>query len=362
MCGTPVSASASECPGCGEAFSPIEDVVEPEYTEETVVEETDEILIKDDAVPAEEEAGIPACETCGSDLARDGKCPECQPVEKLSKTSDGCPICHSKNYSKESGDLVSCTDCGNVYVMKDFEPIGQNWKWKFWVGLIFILVGNVGIALGSYIHNVLQWPGDIYLGYGMVDRFIGAVGIILFILGLMLFALSFKREREIQCPSCKVVIRESHFEIYEPPEEEEVLPKEVAVKSALDEIGEMMECPSCGAEVSIFDAACGNCGAVFEMEMEASEMEPMAEEPVEPTEPGRLLSASELDEDEMIMESLELETENHLDTNGLGALDELESAFQISMDEGRNCPTCGARVGRGLDTCPGCGENLNGGE
>jgi predicted amidophosphoribosyltransferase len=355
MCGTVVDASVSECPGCGESFSPVE------VSEETVTEEVQELTVPRDSAP-EPEFGI--CEACDGPLNDEGKCPTCQPPERVAKASDGCPICAGKEFTKESGDLVSCTGCGNVYVRKQFEPTPQSWKMKFWVGLIFIMIGNVGVALGSYVHNVMQWSplGDMYLGYGWMDQIVGAIGIVLFILGLILFAWSFKREREIQCPSCKVVIRESEFEIYEPPEEEEVIPKEVSVKSALDEIGEMMECPSCGAEVSMFDSSCSNCGAVFEMDATEAELQPEFEIKEKPA-PGKLLSASELDEDEMIMESLELEKdEDHLNGNGMAALDELESAFEIPLEKGITCKTCGARVGKGLDTCPGCGEPLNGGE
>ena len=273
LCGTVVDADVSECPSCGEQFSPVEGAAaEPEYDEETVTEETQELFVPDEVPEEKPESDMGLCETCGTALSDDGKCPECQPPEEGAKASDGCPLCGSKSYTKESGDLVSCSGCGNVYVKKDFEPEGQNWKWKFWIGLVFILVGNVGVALGSYIHNVFRWSplGRMYLGYGWLDQMVGVVGIVIFILGLILFAWSFKREREVQCPSCKVIIRESQFDIYEPEEEEEELPKEVAVKSALDEIGEMVECPSCGASVSMFDTSCPSCGTLFELDMEVN--------------------------------------------------------------------------------------------
>lgn len=355
MCGSAVSASASECPGCGEPFSPL-----PNGDSELTVETTEEYEPADELkVP---ESG--KCEECGEKLSVEGICPKCS-QEEISEGKDGCPVCGNKSYSIQSGDLVSCVGCGNVYVREPFTPAEQNWKWKFWVGLIFILVGNVGVALGSYIHNVLRWSplGAMYLGYGWFDQLVGAIGIVLFILGLLLFAWSFKREREVTCPNCKVTVRESQLSVYEPEEEEEV-PESLAVKSALDEIGETAECPSCGTSVSIFDTVCGNCGAVFDMEVAPVSESDDLPELKEDSKPGRRYSASELDEDEMVMSSLELEApedEIELNGNGLKALSELETAFEESLSEkstGVSCPTCGAIVGRGLDTCPGCGETI----
>jgi hypothetical protein len=355
MCGGAVSASASECPGCGEPFSPVENGdLEPEYVEETVTEVTEEFRVTDE----EELPESGKCEKCDSPLSLDGSCSACSPVERAPDGSDGCPICGNKDFSVESGDLVSCSGCGNVYVRDEFEPPTQNWKWKFWIGLVFILIGNVGVALGSYVHNVVRWSplGAMYLGYGWIDRFVGIIGIVLFILGLFLFAWSFKREREIQCPSCKVVVRESQLTVYEPEEKEE-LPESIAVESALEEIGEMAECPLCGSSVSMFDTSCSNCGEAFDTHLEIDDS-------AEEVTPGRFLTASEIDEDEMVMDSLELETpqdEMELNGNGLKALNELESAFEQSLAEkstGVACPTCGATIGKGLDTCPGCGERI----
>jgi rubredoxin len=361
MCGGAVSASASECPGCGEPFSPVENGdLEPEFIEETVTEVTEEIDVADENGEILPEPG--KCDECDSALSLDGSCPTCSPIEKAPDGSDGCPICGNKEFSVESGDLVSCCECGNVYVRDEFEPPSQNWKWKFWIGLVFILVGNVGVALGSYVHNVVRWSplGNMYLGYGWIDQFVGVIGIVLFILGLILFAWSFKREREIQCPSCKVIVRESQLTVYEPEKEEE-LPESIAVESALEEIGDTAECPLCGASVSMFDTSCSNCGEVFDTEMD---FEKDAKDAAEEATPDRFLTASEIDEEEMVMDSLELETpqdEMELNGNGLAALNELESAFEQSLAEkstGVVCPTCGATIGKGLDTCPGCGERI----
>ena len=177
------------------------------------------------------------CPDCDSQLSEDGSCPECLPPEISDEATDGCPICGSGSFTVESGDLVSCGDCGNVYIRKEYGGAEQSWKWKFWVGLVFIVVGDIGIALGSYVHNVLEWSplGSMYLGYGFLDQLVGIVGIVLFVVGLILFAWSFKREREVQCPSCKVIVLEEQLTEAE-EEEEDIIPEELAVESALEEI------------------------------------------------------------------------------------------------------------------------------
>ncbi len=364
MCGSNVSADASECSGCGEPFSPIENGEPTEYYEETVADEEGQY-----EVPQEEEF----CPDCDTQLDADGSCIQCSPEIQSDEATDGCPICGSKMFSVESGDLVSCGDCGNVYIRKEYAGIEQSWKWKFWVGLVFIIIGDIGVALGSYVHNVIGWSplGNLYLGYGWIDQMVGILGIVLFTIGLLLFAWSFKREREVQCPSCKVLVLEDQLTEFEEEEIEEI-PEEMAVESVLEEIGEAVECPSCGSEVSMFDTACGNCGVLFEVEEEFDQdfdeeldEEVPALEPVETIEePGELLSASEIDEDQMVMESLELEgPEESVPLNGesLEALSELESAIEAPLEddlEVNTCPSCGAMVGKGLDTCPGCGSAI----
>ena len=371
MCGTGVGADASECPGCGEPFSPLDNgelAPESEYVEEPeYVTAPDEDLgvPEDDDLEISEKAEY--CPDCESQLAEDGSCADCLPPEISDEATDGCPICGSGRFTVESGDLVSCGDCGNVYIRKEYGGAEQSWKWKFWVGLVFIIIGDIGVALGSYVHNILEWSplGSMYLGYGWMDQLVGIVGIVLFALGLVLFAWSFKREREVQCPSCKVIVLEDQLTEAE-EEEEAIIPEELAVESALEEIDEIVECPSCGAEVSMFDTSCGSCGAMFEMEDEFYEELVEAEDLLdESAEPAEIKHGSELDVDNMIMESLEFDgPDESVELNGdsQAALNELESAIEAPLDDDMEvvtCSSCGAMVGKGLDTCPGCGEPIN---
>jgi hypothetical protein len=431
MCGSAVDETATECSGCGEQFAPVEEVSEePEFYEEITTEETEEVerltpeeeitdeiqpedieaeeVITDEIQPEDIEAEeVITDEIQPEDLDADEELlitdeteeeiPEEEvepPEEELQVSEEGCPICGSKLFSVESGDLVSCDDCGNVYIRKEYVgPCKQNWKLKFWVGLIFIIVGDIGVALGSYVHNIYRWSplGDLYLGYGWMDQAFGVVGIVLFIVGLILFAWSFKREREVQCPSCKVIICEDQMAIHEEKEEEEEdVPEEEAIETAMEEIGEVGECPHCGVVVSLFDTVCPNCETpldlgeeqeetaeeIVEDETQVDETEAEIEAEMEPTE---YVPASELDETEMILESLELLEEEATekepkveepeeDEDGMRALRELEEEFEgtpLETEIGTTemeCSGCGMLIDKGLSSCPICGADTPSGE
>jgi uncharacterized OB-fold protein len=292
-------------------------------------------------------------------------------------SSVGCPVCGSKEFTVESGDMVSCAECGNVYIKKEFEGVPQqSWKWKFWVGFVFVVIGDIGVALGSYVHNIYRWSplGDLYLGYGWIDQLVGILGIVIFILGLILFAWSFKRDREVQCPSCKVFIREAELTPFEEEKKDEETLPEDGIVSAVEEI-EMTECPNCGAKVSIYEEKCPECDTEFEKEVpseaaEEGEEAPLEEEPA--AAPEKVKSASELDEEKMVLESLELldeeitETPPKTEENGVNELKELEAEFELALLEEDttksteiNCPECGMIIEPSNGTCPICGSDVS---
>ncbi len=429
MCGSAVDETATECPDCGEQFAPLEEVSEePEFVEEITTEETEEIeqlapveeitdeiqpedieaeekfqITEDtgefeemapveeitDEIPPEDidaEEELQLTEDTEEELSEE----EGEPLEEELQVSDaGCPICGSQLFTVESGDLVSCDDCGNVYIRKEYVGLcKQSWKLKFWVGLIFIIVGDIGVALGSYVHNIYRWSplGDLYLGYGWMDQLFGVIGVVLFIVGLILFAWSFKREREVQCPSCKIIICEGQLTIHQEEEEEEaVVPEAEAIEEAVEEIGEVGECPHCGVMVSVFDAVCPNCETPLDIKEEDEEVadeiveeETQVDEIEAEIEPTEYKPASELDETEMILESLELieeetkeeepKEEPEEDENGMRALRELEAEFDTTSPETEiektemECPGCGMLIDKGSSSCPICGAETPSGE
>lgn len=369
-CGEPLPPEATECPGCGMEI-------------EEVIEDIKDCIGCGEPLPPD----VTECPECGMEIKEE---PEIQPSEV------GCPICGDEKYSVESGDLVSCDECGNVYIKKEYvAPPPQKWKWKFWVGLIFIIIGDLGVALGSYVHNVVfdvGTLGTLYLGYGWIDQMVGITGIVLFIVGLILFSWSFKRDREVECPSCKIVLTEGEFIPFDEEEDEEEIDEDEAIESAMEEIDEAGECPHCGATVSIYDEVCPNCETPLEIREDIEEIEEILEEeglseeiqtsevaipPETDVEKGpvEFVPASELDETQMVLDSLELlediseEEEQPLeDENGMKALQELEAEFELSSpdeaigDEEIPCQECGMLIPKGSDPCPICGAAIEGGE
>ncbi|MBI5000125.1 MAG: zinc ribbon domain-containing protein [Euryarchaeota archaeon] len=335
------------------------------------------------------EAGGAACAACGADLAEGAaecqscgekapteaepnKCPKCEAelpldttecpgcgtkVEPKYRPGHVCPVCGSDKYTPESGDLVKCNECGNVYVRADDEEgILKGWKWKFWLGLAFIAIGDFGFALASYLHNVARWSpiGDMYLGYGWLDTLLGAVGITLFALGVVLFGWAFRREKTVECPSCGEVIFEHELKV----EEEREADKD-EIDKALEEIESVIECPNCGENCTLFDTSCPNCGMALSEEGASP-----AEEKLGDIEPGL---DDTLPKDKAFEDALIKDIESAADETVATQEPAVEEKILESLEslepkdiEGVECPSCGIMVGKDAGECPVCGTKLGG--
>ena len=330
VCGEGIPEGAEECPSCGTKV--LAEAAEPE---------------------------VNRCPKCDAELPLDAtECPSCgSKVEPKYRPGHVCPVCGSDKYTPESGDLVKCNECGNVYVRADEEDgILKGWKWKFWLGLAFIAIGDFGFALVSYLHNVARWSpiGNMYLGYGWLDTMLGALGIVLFALGVILFGWAFRREKTLECPSCGEVIFEHELKAEEVKEADRA-----EIDKALEEIESVIQCPSCGANCTLFDTVCTNCGAAL-----SEEGTPSAEEKLGDVEPGMddTLPKDKAFEDALIKDIESAAEEPVAPEQSVMEEKILESLESLEPKdiEGVECPSCGIMVGKDASEGPVCGQKLGG--
>lgn len=64
----------------------------------------------------------------------------------------------------------------------------------FFVSLALIVVGGLGFALGSWLHDILRVPivGRAYEVFGHINALYAIIGLILFFIGLFLFFVSLR--------------------------------------------------------------------------------------------------------------------------------------------------------------------------
>ena len=137
--------------------------------------------------PAKAEAGTPSMAT---------------PAASISE----CPICHAE----VPAEAAECPRCGET-----FGPLGEaagttestssearvpgfREKFLYYAGIALILLGGPGIALGSWLHDILRIS---YLNYnsfdvfGPVNRLVLAIGLIVMIVGVVFLILSLRLTR-----------------------------------------------------------------------------------------------------------------------------------------------------------------------
>ena len=118
--------------------------------------------------PASEE--VAQCPSCGADVPLDAKeCPNCGEIfsEDLLKAAEEEPAAEKPRRLE---------------------------KVMFMVGLLLVLVGGPGIALGSWLHDVLRIPiiGEAYTVFGPMNRLFSAVGLLVLLVGIVMLILSLR--------------------------------------------------------------------------------------------------------------------------------------------------------------------------
>ena len=115
-------------------------------------------------------------------------------------TSDNvtsCPMCGES----VPDDAIECPNCEEPFSPEAFEVIAEEEKKSklmFWVGIILVLVGGPGIALGSWLHDVLMISiadYDNFDSFGWANQLVSSVGIIILVIGIIMLILSLPKIR-----------------------------------------------------------------------------------------------------------------------------------------------------------------------
>ena len=109
-----------------------------------------------------------------------------------------CPSCGAE----VALDAKECPNCGEIFsedllqvASSEGEPKTPRLeKLLFLGGLVLVLVGGPGIALGSWLHDVLHIPviGDAYATFGPLNRLFAALGLLVLLVGIVLLILSLR--------------------------------------------------------------------------------------------------------------------------------------------------------------------------
>lgn len=111
-----------------------------------------------------------------------------------------CPSCGAE----VALDAKECPNCGEIFSeeLLQAEPAeeakpSRMEKLLFYGGLVLILAGGPGIALGSWLHDVLRIPiiGSAYDEFGWLNRAFAAGGLVVLLVGIVLLILSLRLVR-----------------------------------------------------------------------------------------------------------------------------------------------------------------------
>lgn len=95
-------------------------------------------------------------------------------------------------------DAVECPDCGELldYQLEDALEEAERSTTLFWIGLVLVLIGGPGIALGSWLHDLLRIPifGEAYDVFGWLNQLVAAAGLIVLLVGMVVLIWSMARE------------------------------------------------------------------------------------------------------------------------------------------------------------------------
>ena len=109
-----------------------------------------------------------------------------------------CPSCGA-SVDKEA---TECPKCGEIFEASALQidakeapkTSGRRERLLFYAGVLFVLAGGPGIAVGSWLHDLLRIPvgGSAFDAFGWLNRLVAAVGLVILIVGIVLLILSMR--------------------------------------------------------------------------------------------------------------------------------------------------------------------------
>ena len=109
-----------------------------------------------------------------------------------------CPSCGAE----VPLDAKECPNCGEIFSEELLQGTVEEREAKssklekamFYGGLLLVLAGGPGLALGSWLHDVLHIPvfGDAYTVFGPLNRLFAALGLLVLLVGIVLLILSLR--------------------------------------------------------------------------------------------------------------------------------------------------------------------------
>jgi len=123
------------------------------------------------------------------------ECPSCESIVPMDAVE--CPKC-GEVFADEAPDVESPAETAEAPDEKETSG-GFRAKLLFYMGVVLILLGGPGIALGSWLHDVLRIAigGLSFEAFGWVNRLVSAIGLIVLIVGIVCLVLSLRLSKPV---------------------------------------------------------------------------------------------------------------------------------------------------------------------
>ncbi len=142
------------------------------------------------------------------------ECPTCKAVVPIEAME--CPRCgelfEQEVAPSEPADVAPPPVAGETDDDLVEPKTGFREKFLFYTGIFLILLGGPGIALGSWLHDVLRIAVGEYTAFdafGSFNRLVTAVGLIVLIVGIVFLILSLRFSRPSDVEKDLNALRES---------------------------------------------------------------------------------------------------------------------------------------------------------